>query len=158
MLRNRLLLAIDRAEAGEAAVDYTIGHAAQYGAEVVVLHVRAMPPSLRVPPLDTVDAARELVTAALLQMRDAGVHGSGLVTTAREDTVAERIVQIATDERCDAIILGSRRTRGLRRLSGTRLRERVVRISHLPVIVAPPFLRYTARELTSALEAVEVPT
>ena len=86
-------------------------------------------------------------------MRDAGVAATGLVFSAREDTVARRIVEVAVDERCTGIVLGSRRLRGIRRLAGTRVRERVVRTSHLPVIVAPPGLRCSGRELTSALNA-----
>ena len=83
-------------------------------------------------------------------MRDAGVQASGLVTSAREDTVAKRIVQVAVDEQCAAIVLGSRRLRGIHRLTGSRIRERVVRTSHLPVIVAPPGLRCSKRALTTA--------
>jgi hypothetical protein len=38
---------------------------------------------------------------------------------------------------CDAIVLGTRRLRGLDRLSGRGVRERVLRLSPLPVIAAP---------------------
>ena len=149
MIRNRLLLAIDQFESGDAAVDFTIGHATQSGADVVVLHVRELPPNRRVPPLESTRAARDLVELTVLRMRDAGVHARGLVFSAREDTVARRIVEAAVDERCVGIVLGSRRLRGIRRLGGTRVRERVVRTSHLPVIVAPPGLRCSPRVLTS---------
>jgi nucleotide-binding universal stress UspA family protein len=150
MIRNRLLLAIDQFEAGDAAVDFTIGHATQSGADVVVLHVRELPPTLRVPPLESAGAARDLVTLTVLRMRDAGVAARGLVFSAREDTVARRIVEVAVDEQCAGIVIGSRRLRGIRRLSGTRVRERVVRTSHLPVIVAPPGLRCSGRVVMSA--------
>ena len=77
MIRNRLLLAIDQFEAGDAAVDFTIGHATQSGADVVVLHVRELPPTLRVPPLESAGAARDLVALTVLRMRDAGVAAAG---------------------------------------------------------------------------------
>ena len=158
MIRNRLLLAIDQFEAGDAAIDFTIGHAAQCGADVVVLHVRELPPTLRVPPLESAGAARDLVELTVLRMRDAGVAATGLVVSAREDTVAGRIVEVAVDERCTGIVLGSCRLRGLRRLAGTRVRERVVRTSHLPVIVAPPGLRCSGREPSSALNGTAAGT
>ena len=153
MIRSRLLLAIDQFEAGAAAIDFTIGYATQCDADVVVLHMRELPPTLRVPPLESAGAARDLVELTVLRMRDAGVPATGLVFSAREDTVARRIVEVAVGERCTGIVLGSRRLRGIRRFSGTRVRERVVRTSHLPVIVAPPGLRCSGRALSSALSA-----
>jgi nucleotide-binding universal stress UspA family protein len=151
MIRNRLLLAIDQFEPGDAAIDFTIGHASRCGSDVVVLHVRELSPNLRVPPLESAAAARDLVELTVLRMRDAGVTASGLVFSARADTVGQRIVEASVDERCTGIVLGSRRLRGIRRLTGSRVRERVVRTSHLPVIVAPPGLRCSGRELTSLL-------
>ena len=153
MIRSRLLLAVDRFEAGDAAIDFTIGHATQCGADVVVLHVRELPPTLRVPPLETAGAARDLVELTVLRMRGAGLPATGLVLSAREDAVAPRIVEVAVDERCTGIVLGSRRLRGIRRLAGTRVRERVVRTSHLPVIVAPSGLRCSGRAPTSTLSS-----
>jgi nucleotide-binding universal stress UspA family protein len=47
------------------------------------------------------------------------------------------IVTESADWHCDAIVLGSRRLRGIERLSGRGVRERVVRLSPLPVITAP---------------------
>jgi len=149
MIRTRLLLAVDQFEAGDAAVDFTIGHATQGRAEVVVLHVRELPTSLRVPPLESAAGARDLVELTVRRLRGAGVPASGVVCPAREDAVARRIVEVAADERCTGIVLGSRRLRGIGRLTGTRVRERVVRTSHLPVIVAPPGLTCSGRALTS---------
>jgi len=151
VIRNRLLLAIDQFEPGDSAIDFTIGHASRCGADVVVLHVRELPANLRVPPLESAGAARDLVELTVLRMRAAGVTASGLAFSARAGTVAQRIVQVSVDERCVGIVLGSRRLRGIRRLTGSRVRERVLRTSHLPVIVAPPGLRCTGRELTSVL-------
>jgi len=157
MIRSRLLLAIDQSGSGDAAIDFTIGHAAPSGARVVVLHVRELPSSLRLPTLETVGAARDLVESTLLHIREAGIDGSGLIISAREDAVAKRIVQLAAEEQCDAIILGSRRRRGIRRLTGSRIRERVVRSSHLPVIVAPPGLHHPRRGMSTPLSGAARP-
>ena len=112
MIQSRLLLALDQFDAGEAAVDFTIGHAAPCGAEVTVLHVREVPPTVRIPPLESTAAARDLVEQAVLRLRGAGVPATGIVLSAREDTVAKAIVEVATDELCDGIVLGSLRHRG----------------------------------------------
>jgi nucleotide-binding universal stress UspA family protein len=151
MSANRLLLAIDQTEAGEAAIDFTIGHATITGAGVTVLHIRELAPMHRVPPLESAGMARELVERSVAVLREAGVPTSGLISTAREDAVARRIVDVAAEERCAGIVLGSFRLRGLHRLTGRGVRERVLRISHLPVVVAPPALKCSRRTLSAAL-------
>lgn len=151
MTANRLLLAIDQTEAGEAAVDFTIGHAALTGAGVTVFHIRELAPMHRVPPLESAGMARELVERSVAVLREAGIPTAGLISTAREDAVARRIVDVAVEERCAAIVLGSFRLRGFHRLTGRGVRERVLRISHLPVVVAPPALKYSRRTLAAAL-------
>jgi nucleotide-binding universal stress UspA family protein len=151
MTPNHLLLAIDQSEAGEAAIDFTIGHAALSDAAVTVLHIRELSPMMRVPPLESATMARELVERSVAVLRDAGIPATGLVSSAREDAVARRIVEIAVEERCAGIVLGSFRLRGLHRLTGRGVRERVLRTSHLPVVVAPPALKCSRRTLSAAL-------
>ena len=63
-MRSKLLLAVDQFEPGQAAVDFTIGLAAQSKADVQVLHVRELPTSLRVPPLESAGEAQILVSPA----------------------------------------------------------------------------------------------
>ncbi len=48
-----------------------------------------------------------------------------------------RIVEEASERNCSAIILGSLRHTGLQAVLGHRTRERVVKMSPLPVVVAP---------------------
>jgi nucleotide-binding universal stress UspA family protein len=151
MTPNHLLLAIDQSDAGEAAIDFTIGYASLSAAEVTVLHIRELSPMLRVPPLESATMARELVERSVAALREAGIAATGLISTAREDAVARRIVDVAIEERCAGIVLGSFRSRGFHRLTGRGVRERVLRTSHLPVVVAPPALKYSRRTLSSAL-------
>jgi hypothetical protein len=54
-----------------------------------------------------------------------------------EDRIAFRIVEESLIHMCDAIVLGTRRLRGLERLSGRGVREQVLRLSPLPVIASP---------------------
>ncbi len=65
--------------------------------------------------------------------------------------MARRIVEVAAEEQCTGIVLGSLRLRGVRRLAGRGVRERVLRTSHLPVVVAPPALKCTRRSLSETL-------
>ena len=50
---NKLLLAVDQFEPGRAAVNFTIGLAARLKSDVQVLHVRELPTSLGIPPLES---------------------------------------------------------------------------------------------------------
>jgi nucleotide-binding universal stress UspA family protein len=140
-MRDRLLLAIDQFEAGQAAVDFTIGLAAKSGASVTVFHVRELNRSLRIPPLETVAAAQLLVDHVVLRMQLAGIATEGHLCSARDEDVARRIVDEASHRMCDAIVLGSLRLRGFHRVSGHGIRERVLQNSPLPVIVTPTTLR-----------------
>jgi len=141
MTRNHMLLAIDRTAAGDAALDFAIGLAAGWDARVTVLHVREVSPVRGIPPLESLDDARRLVEESMARIDRAGVAAAGLVHTAREDVVARCIVEASKERWCDGIILGSHRRRGLRRLNGAGVRDRVMRTTPLPVFVAPPALR-----------------
>jgi nucleotide-binding universal stress UspA family protein len=141
MIRNQLLLAIDQFEAGEAAVDFTIGLTSLSDAHVTVFHVRELSPMLRVPPIETIDEASDMVQQSVTRILRAGISADGLICTAREDAVARSIVAAAGEQWCNGIVLGSTRLRGIRRLAGRGVRERVMRVSPLPVFVAPPALR-----------------
>jgi hypothetical protein len=54
-----------------------------------------------------------------------------------EDLIASRIFGEARCRMCDAIIVGSRRLHGMHRLSGRNIRGRILRLTSLPVLVAP---------------------
>ena len=141
MIRNQLLLAIDQFEAGQAAVDFTIGLTSLSDAHVTVFHVREVSPMLRVPPLETIDEASGMVQQSVTRILRSGISADGLICTAREDAVAKCIVEAAGEQWCNGIVLGSTRLRGIRRLSARGVRERVMRETPLPVFVAPPALQ-----------------
>ena len=153
---DRLLLAIDQFESGQAALDFTTGLATGSGADVEVFHVREMSKLARVPPLETVADAQLLVDEAVFHLRLASVGAEGRACSSREDTVASRIVEEASRWQCDAIVLGSRRLRGFNRINGWGVRERILRLSPLPVIVTPtPLLNGRCRPSGSVSDAVD---
>jgi hypothetical protein len=90
----------------------------------------------RVMPLETPADAENLVRDSVLSLGTSGVAAEGRFASTLEDQVARRIVDEAVYWECQAIVLGSRRERGIARLSGRVVRERVLRLSTLPVLVA----------------------
>jgi len=134
---DRLLLAIDQFESGQMALRFAANVASAERASVRVLHIREVPRLRRVLPLETPAEAEELVRDAVHSLQLLGVAAEGQSVSVLEEHVARRIVEEATRWDCQAIVLGSRRLHGLARLSGRGVRERVLRLSPLPVLVAP---------------------
>jgi hypothetical protein len=69
-MRNKLLLALDQFEPGQAAVAFTIGLAARLKSDVYVLHVREVPSSLGIAPLESAAEAQGLVADAVPTVAD----------------------------------------------------------------------------------------
>ena len=137
MVWDRLLCGIDQFESGRSALDLAAGVAATNDASVRVFHIRELSRMARVMPLETPTDAEELVREAVFSLGTYGVAAEGRFASMLEDQVARRIVDEAAYWECQAIVLGSRRVRGVARLSGRGVRERVLRLSTLPVLVAP---------------------
>jgi nucleotide-binding universal stress UspA family protein len=134
---DRLLLAIDQYESGQTALRFTAELAALTSADVRVLHVRELSGLARVPPIETPAEADTLVEEAVFSLRLAGVGAEGRACSFLEDQVPFRIVEESLYWICDAIVLGTRRLRGVSRLSGRGVRDRVIRLTILPVLAAP---------------------
>jgi nucleotide-binding universal stress UspA family protein len=137
---QRLLLAIDGSDAGQAATSFAIALATQ-GAAVRVVHVNQYQVGGRGLTLETADEARRLARDAVSELLAAGVPATGLVFRSTCFGIADGIVAEADRWTADAIVLGSRRYQGARRLCGRGVRSRVIRLSQLPVLTAPAPLR-----------------
>ena len=138
---DRLLLAIDQSPSGGAALSFAAGLAGSACAGVVVLHVRERQPSLRVPPLETLAEARALVADAVEELGRDGIAARSVIRSGEPHEVASTIASEAAVWSCDAIVIGSTRHRGLRRINGSGVRERLIRRTVLPVLLAPPALQ-----------------
>jgi nucleotide-binding universal stress UspA family protein len=79
-----------------------------------------------------------LVEETVSRLQRAGIHAVGDTCSDREHHVVRRIVDEASRRGCDTIVLGSLRLRGLESVLGHGTRERVLKLSSLPVIVRPP--------------------
>jgi nucleotide-binding universal stress UspA family protein len=137
MVWDRLLCAIDQFESGQSALDFAAGLAATNDSSIRVFHIRELSRMARVMPLETPLDAEEFVRDAVFSLGQRNVAAEGRFASALEDQVARRIVEEAISWECKGIVLGSRRVRGIARLSGRGVRERVLRLSTLPVLVAP---------------------
>lgn len=133
----RLLLALDQFDAGRTALDFTTGLAVANGSEVTVVHVRELSFNPRVPPLESTVDAEFLVHEAVSTLRLAGVTATGMAFSERSELVARRLNEAATETQSDAIVLGSRRLKGFDRLTRHGVREKLIRLSPLPVLTAP---------------------
>jgi nucleotide-binding universal stress UspA family protein len=134
---SSLLFALDQFESGQRALEFASDLAAANGCSVRVLHIREFSHMGRLPPIETQADAAELVADAVFRLRMRGVGAGGRSRASLRDRVAERIVEEAMFHECDAIVLGSRRLHGYARLSAQGVRERVLRFSELPLLIAP---------------------
>ena len=134
---SRLLLAIDQYDSGQIALEFTIGLARTIGTDVRVIHVREVSRLSAVLTLEDPHEAHSLVEKAVVSLRMAGVNAEGRIRTLPEDRVAHAVVEESAVHGSDAVVLGARRLRGISRVSGRGVRERILRDSALPVIVAP---------------------
>lgn len=134
---DRLLFAIDQFESGQMALGFVASVAAANDASVRVLHIRELPGRARILPLETRDEAEDLVRDALHSLQLVGVAAEGRSVSMLHEHMVQRIVDEASLWECQAIVLGSRQLRGVARLSGHGVRERILRLSPLPVLVAP---------------------
>jgi len=134
---DRLLFAVDQFESGQTALGFVAGVASANDTSVRVLHIRELS---RAIPLETPADADELVREVVRSLQSLGIAAEGRSCSVFQDHVARQIVMEASLWECQAIVLGSRRLRGMSRLSGKGVRERVLRLSSLPVLVAPSAL------------------
>src|ERR1039457_3358470 len=132
VMLKRILLALDSSDSGQVAISFTIALAGS-DTEVRVLHINELLLAGRAMTVETPTEARFLLDDAVLQLRCCGVAATGVVAPATCFAVAECIITEADRWSADAIVLGSARRRGLRRIVSHGVRERGIRSSCLPV-------------------------
>lgn len=141
---EQLLLAVDGSPAGELATDFTAALARRCGARVHVLLVNDRLLAGQGATLLSEAEAVEIVACSVDRLGDAGIEADGSVGVAPHAQVADQIAAVATAWGADAVVLGShRRSRLLERLFANGVRERVMRRTGLPVVVAPSPLQVT---------------
>jgi nucleotide-binding universal stress UspA family protein len=135
---SRILVAIDKPEESQAALDLVRQVATEGLTKVQVLHLREREVS---GPAwysrESRDQASYVAESAVFELRMSGVAAGGNVRHAIVDRIAEAILREAEAFEADLIVLGRpRRGELVTRLLGS-VTIRVLRRSGCPVIVAP---------------------
>ncbi len=134
---QRLLVAIDDTERSDTTLSFATAVAKLSGAVVHLLYVNEFAVGTGGMPLHTNEEAIALLTRAAQQLRAEGIRVTGSSRRAPYRQVPQRIASAADEFAADAIVLGSRRRGHFFRLFSGRVRERTVRLTSLPVIMAP---------------------
>jgi nucleotide-binding universal stress UspA family protein len=119
---RKIVYATDFGDASPAAAAYAVALAEEHQAHLTLLHVVTHPKAGELVP------AQELEAAALDRLRALVAEEAELwcepKAMVRHGVPAEKILEVATEEQADLIILGLRKVKG------------VVRATHLPTAVA----------------------
>ena|SRR5436190_3478465 len=140
---TRILVPTDFSESADAALAYAVRLADQVGATVRLVHVFEDPDALSlysevyvpIPP----DVRAEILTDMQRQLTArAAASGHGNITTAvLNGAAAQTIVEGATAQQCDLIVMGTHGRHGMAHLLMGSVAERVVRTAVCPVLVVP---------------------
>jgi universal stress protein A len=137
----RIVVAVDFSPASEEAWAHARRLAALSDAELVLTHVVPEAPRLVGGPLTRARLAE--VHAALRRWADdkltkwaetARAEGRRVRLAVRIGIPYEEIVDLATDERADLVVIGTRGRTGARRVLLGSVAERVVRLAPCPVL------------------------
>jgi nucleotide-binding universal stress UspA family protein len=149
---NRILVAVDNSPYTEPAVAATVEVATKFQSQVFVLHVREQEYGrVGAYPLETPQAAIQLMADTLTTLRAAGLTVKGDVHGTIAAHIAKEIVETAMTEGSDLIIMGSR---GLSDIAGIfvgSVTHKVLQLAHIPVLVVrPPKAPVEKRDLVGA--------
>ena len=147
---KRILLALDSSESGQVALSFAMSLAGP-GTAVRVVHINEFELGGRGLTVETAEEAISLVRDAVGQLQERGIPATGLASVSSCFGIADYICAEAERWSADAIVLGSCRRRGWRRMLSQGIRERLLRLTCLPVLTAPAPLRVASPQL--AVEA-----
>jgi nucleotide-binding universal stress UspA family protein len=139
----KVLLAVDGSKGSLNAVDFLVGHAGWYREKPTVELVTVHLPVPKLPHMGVIvskadieryygDEGEERLAAAKKKLDAAGIAYRAHI---RVGSVAEELVQHATDERCDLIVIGSRGMTELGKAILGSTATQVLHISSLPVLL-----------------------
>ncbi|NIR42692.1 MAG: universal stress protein [Gemmatimonadetes bacterium] len=138
---NKILAATDGSEHGLAAVVTGAGCAERLGGTlelVTVVEVLLLPPAYAPPGLEPSDFEPDIVTDARArveeQAKQAGVEGA--TVHVRSGFAAPLIARTAEEEGADLLVVGAYQEPSIARTLVGSTAERVLRLAHVPVLVA----------------------
>jgi nucleotide-binding universal stress UspA family protein len=133
---EKILLAVDGSAPSDRATKESIDLATKLGSEVIVVHVKETERTWAgAYELESLEEANELVDRAVRDLKDAGISARGEIQRSVYGRAARVILELASAEGADVIVLGSR---GLSDLAGLVLgsvTHKVLHLAHCPVLV-----------------------
>jgi len=141
---HRILYATDLSPASEPAWDEARRLGRLLGAEILLLHVVPPPPVLPIDGYIAPQIYEDLLGSARRDAQErfdrllGSVAGSGLRTRIRleQGPPAQRILEVATQEAADLLIVGTHGRTGLERIVLGSVADRMVRQATCPVLTA----------------------
>ncbi len=140
----KILLAVDFSETSETITEYAKMLASSMDAEILVIYSA---PSLsqyvgfHVPPSSIDNFVGEIVSGAEKTMEtflNENFEGFKVTGKVVNGYPAEEILNMATDENCDLIIMGTHGRTGIDRILFGSVAEKVVKCSKIPVLTVRP--------------------
>ena len=133
---QHILVPVDFSPDAERALDYAIGLARQFQARLTLFHVIHIPVTTEVDlssyygEMET--RAQQSIAAYQQRVADAGLTAEAVIM---RGTPFREIVEIATTQQVDLIVMGTHGRTGLQHLLLGSVAERVVRLAPCPVMV-----------------------
>ena len=139
---KKILVPFDFSEYSEKACAWAVRMAEKWGARLLVLHIvprPSYPPTLMGSHFNAADFEAGLRTEAENRLKACmEKHPHGQVSVEVKVLMGEPswdICKMAQEEQCDLVIMGSHGRTGLGHVLLGSVAERVVRLSHCPVLV-----------------------
>ena len=139
---QKIMVPIDFSEPSQRALDFGVGLAKQFGAEIVVFHCYQLPlptlghhPYTTVLPDSYVGAVREAAIQATRRWADkARAQGVRVREEISAGFPASEIAIVAKDVGADLIVMGTRGLSGLEHVLLGSVTERTIRMAPCPVL------------------------
>jgi universal stress protein A len=156
MIVQHVLVPIDFSATADRALEYAIALAQQLQARLTLLHVLhltplevgEMTPGVAATYLDDLETdAQHLLQASLGRVQHAGLQGESLLV---EGTPTQKIVETASEQGVDLIIMGTHGRTGLAHVFLGSVAEHVIRQVPCPVLV----IRKAAETPTTSEDAL----
>ncbi len=133
---GHILVPLDGSAMGEAALPHAEGLALKLGSSVLLLRVANVPPELIEEAIQSeTDEARDYLTRVAQRFKDAGLQAEWEVV---EGDPGRAIIDTAHERNADLIVMATHGRSGLSRLVLGSVADRVLRDSHLPVLMVRP--------------------
>lgn len=139
---GKILVPIDFSEHSQKALRYALAFAAQFGAEVTLVHIveqMVYPGDWMYPPLAVSDFATEKREQMIDRLRTLDA-GSGIKThhMVRLGRAWQEVTEIAREQKSDLIILATHGYTGLKHVLLGSVAEKIVRHAPCPVLSVRP--------------------